>query len=302
MRIFVTGATGFIGSNLIKALARQTNHAPCILRKMSSTFEFEKDIKSGCEMFEMDANADNIYQIIQSARPDMIIHLASLTQRGDRKGQIDQLIQSNILFPTKLLEAMVGSGVKHFINTGTSWEHFNGCEDYDPVDLYASTKKAFEDILQYYVNAHNINALTIKLFDTYGPNDLRPKLFSFFKNANNQEPTDLSPGEQYLDLLYIDDVTSAYIKAIDYLTLRKHGNLESVFIGYGQSYQLKEIVSMYENISGTPLNIRWGGRAYREREVMRAQANIKESREKLNWKPKVDLREGLSKLLSFDDK
>ena len=92
MNILVTGATGFIGSNLIRTLVRQTSHTPAILRRASSTFQFDKEIENRCEFYELDEDADNIYQIVKEAKPDVVIHLASLTQSEERKTQIDSFL------------------------------------------------------------------------------------------------------------------------------------------------------------------------------------------------------------------
>lgn len=116
--------------------------------------------------------------MVENINPDIVIHIASLTSVTHDYSTIENLLRSNIEFPTKLLEAMEVAGVKKFINTGTTWQNYNSA-DYEPVNLYAATKQAFEDILKYYIFAKGFSSITLRLFDTYGPNDTRKNLYHY---------------------------------------------------------------------------------------------------------------------------
>ncbi|MFA5059481.1 MAG: NAD(P)-dependent oxidoreductase [Candidatus Omnitrophota bacterium] len=299
MRILMTGSTGFIGSHLAKALYFSGQHDLVLVKRAHSDLSLIKQLNSKVRMYSLSESADNIYDIMEKEKPDIVIHLASLFLSKHNPSQIDGLIQSNITFPVKLLDAMASAGVKKIINTGTSWEHFNGSKDYDPVCLYAATKKALEDILLYYVNAKKFSALTLKLFDTYGPGDPRPKLFALLKKHLRESSTFvLSPGKQLLDLLYIEDVVGAYLSAVNYLSKKKTVMHEAFSIGSGRPRTLKEVVSTFEKVVGKKMNIEWGGQPYREREVMFSKADIAKAKEKLRWKPKYSLEQGIAKMIS----
>ena len=69
-------------------------------------------------------------------------------------------MSSNITFGTQLVEAMVANGCYQFVNTGTSWQHYEN-DEYNPVNLYAATKQAFEDILRYYVETSALRVITL---------------------------------------------------------------------------------------------------------------------------------------------
>jgi len=200
------------------------------------------------------------------------------------------LIRSNVLFGNQLLEAMKVSGVRFLINTGTSWQHYNN-EDYNPVCLYAATKQAFEAILEYYVQACDIKAITLKLFDTYGPNDPRQKLFHLLnKAAMSGEPLDMSAGEQLIDLVHVDDVVDAYMIAAQRLLDGKVSVHEDYAVSSGCSLPLKELVALYSDATGWNVNVNWGARPYRFREVMRPWDK---GRAIDGWRPKIALGKGL---------
>ena len=94
---------------------------------------------------------------------------------------------------------MTVNGVSKIINTGTFWQHYENRE-YSPTCLYAATKQAFESILHYYVEAKFLMIITLILFDSYGPSDPRPKLFSLLQEARQSEKViAMSPGEQKID-------------------------------------------------------------------------------------------------------
>ncbi len=231
--------------------------------------------------------------ILNETKPKIVFHLASLFLSEHQSKDIEPLINSNILFGTQLVEAMVKNEVFKIVNTGTSWQHYNN-EDYNPVCLYAATKQAFEDILKFYVEATPLRVITLKLFDTYGPNDPRPKLFNLLKKAlRDQTPLSMSPGEQLIDIVYIDDVIDAFIIAAQRLLNDMVKKNEEYAVSSGNPLQLKDIVEFYEKTIGKKLPIEWGTRPYRSREVMKPWNRFKTLP---NWKPKIGLEEGISRL------
>jgi nucleoside-diphosphate-sugar epimerase len=228
--------------------------------------------------------------IVAQARPDVVFHLASLFLAQHEAKDVESLIQSNVLLGNQLLEAMKVNEVGRLINTSTSWQHYNN-EDYNPVCLYAATKQAFETILEYYVQACSIKVITLKLFDTYGPNDPRPKLFHLLKKAaTSREPLNMSAGEQLIDLVHIEDVIDAYLISAQRLLDGKVTQHESYAISSGCPLPLKNLVRLYSEVTKQNVIVNWGARPYRLREVM----NTWNSGAKLaGWNPKISLECGM---------
>lgn len=213
MKILITGATGYIGANLARALCNDNKVA--VITRPTSSLDLIEDIKPQLETFVYDGKVDSLIRCMKDFQPEVVCHLASCFIAEHKSDQITQLVQSNILFGTHFLEAMSITNVKNFINTGTFWQHYNN-DEYNPVCLYAATKKAFEDIAKFYYEKDSISCINLILFDTYGPNDPRKKLFYLLKNTiNATTPLKMSQGEQELDIVYIDDVIAAYKVAIE---------------------------------------------------------------------------------------
>jgi nucleoside-diphosphate-sugar epimerase len=287
----VTGATGFVGSHLTKQLLSEgwqvyilTRVESCLPKMLEGTLAVN---------IVYDGSPQSLINCVSRVKPTVVFHLASLFISEHITQDIESLIQSNILFGTQLLEAMRINQVKKIINTGTSWQHFNN-EEYNPVCLYAATKQAFEAILEYYIQVSDMKAVTLKLFDTYGPEDQRQKLFSLLnKVAKTGEPLNMSMGEQPIDLVHIEDVVKAYIIAAQYLIDDKIIHHEKYVISSGCSLSLRKLVELYIQTTGKNIPVNWGARPYRSREVMNLWTN---GLLLPGWRPSIALAEGLKKV------
>ena len=297
LRAMITGATGFVGSNLARHLLRDGWDVHVIVRK-DSNLKLIKDIYQELTIHEHDGSTQNLIDILSKGKPSVVFHLASLFLSDHQSQDVENLILSNVLFSTQLAEAMVVNGVKYLINTGTSWQHYDN-NDYCPVNLYAATKQAFEDILTYYTEAKDICVITLALFDTYGPNDPRNKLIKLLTDsANTQKPILMSPGHQYVDLVYIKDVVEAYSIAANLVSKQSRGH-KIYGVSSGKPVQLKELVKLFEDITGIKVPVEWGKRPYRPREVMTPWSC---SIPLPGWVPGVPLEEGIRSLSNRGNK
>lgn len=289
--IVVTGATGFVGSNLVRFLLKKDFKIYVILRTDSDLLNLT-DIAGDIEIFRYDNQIDHLIDFFTVVKPLSVFHLASNFIAEHESHQIDSLIQSNITFGLHLLEAMKVSGVKQLINTGTSWQHYNN-EDYNPVCLYAATKQAFETLIEYYVQAEGFKVITLKLFDTYGETDTRPKLINLLnKFADENTELNMSAGEQFLNLVYIDDVCQAFYVGSQLIDTENYQGHHSFAVSSDRNYKLKEVIELFEVVSGKKIKVNWGGKPYRKREVM----SVWDKGVRLpKWKPTLSLEEGLSR-------
>lgn len=290
-KAIVTGGTGFVGSNLCRELLKQ-GWEIAVISKKEFGYNNVSDIKEKLDILEYNDNIFNLINFFKEKKADVVFHLASLFIAEHKPENINDLIESNIKFGTHILEAMKESNTKLLINTGTSWQHYNN-EDYNPVCLYAATKEAFEKLIEYYTEAEGIRTITLKLFDTYGENDTRPKLINLL-NKFSKEKTELnmSAGEQMLDLVHVSDVVNAFIKAYEYLKENKGIKHNKYAVSSNRELRLRDLIGIYEKVTGNKIKVNWGGREYRKREVMRLWRNFKLLP---NWECKVKLEEGLKK-------
>ena len=297
MKIFITGATGFIGKHLVKKLVEEGHQITINLHKEKLS-PFDQRVNT-YKLDETDIQKDIEY--LKQESFDGVIHLASLYLTVHQPEQATQLINSNVRFSTHILECAAQAKVKWFINTGTFWQHYQNA-DYSPVNLYAATKQAFETIARYYFETSKIKFATLRLCDTYGPNDTRPKIFNLWERiAQTGETLNMSPGEQIIDISHVDDIVNAFTLLANHLQ-NDHPNVHngSVFaVKAEKRYTLKELAAIYEEATGSKLNINWGARAYREREVM---VPWMDGKVVPGWKPKIPLEAGIKSFINNTNK
>ena len=263
----ITGVTGFVGAHLAKRLLEEGWEVHAISRHGSTLPGLLTDKELTLHLY--DGRTETLVQCLHIVKPDIVFHLASSFLSQHESKDIELLIDSNVLFGNQLLDAMRVNGIKKIVNTGTSWQHYEDRE-YNPVCLYAATKQAFEALLEYYIEACGFKAITLKLFDTYGPNDSRPKLFFLLRRAFLENTVlNMSEGEQVIDLVYIDDVIDAYLIAARRLIKNSVFTKESYSVSSLNPISLRQVVELYQNIFNRKIKINWGGRPYRDREVMK---------------------------------
>ena len=287
-RALVTGATGFLGTNLVSRLHAEGWSVS--LLALPGTC----DGNGPARVHEYDGETESVMAAVSESQPDVVFHLASLFLASHEPAQVTRLIHGNVLLGTQLLEAMSLHAVSpRLVNAGSYWQHYED-RDYDPVCLYAATKQAFEDILTFFVNARHVSAVTLKLFDTYGPNDPRPKLLRQLQTAAAEGKTlAMSPGEQLASFVYIDDVIDAFLLAANRLLGGIVDGHESYAVNADQPICLRELVEVFARVTGMAVKVEWGARPYRARETM---APWSKGVRLPGWTPKLTLEEGLRRM------
>ena len=276
----VTGITGFIGGELAKRLLAKGWRIVAIVRPGSAIdhLAFREAVT-----FHTVEDDEDLRPVLSAARADIVFHLASLYLADHRPEQVEALVRSNILFPTRLAQAMVDSGTHRLINTGTAWQKFGG-KGYLPVNLYAATKQAAEDILLYYADAHRISVTNLLLFDTYGQSDQRRKLIQVLIDAARSGKTlAMSPGDQIVDLTHVDDIVDGFLVAAERQFKETRTGMESYFLA-GERHSVKDLTTIVGDALGRSISLNFGGRPYRSREVMVPAAT--DGRVLPGWQPR----------------
>jgi len=292
MNILITGATGFIGKNLIPLLAERGYKLTAVIRNSNIPHEW-----ASCAVKTIvdDQDMESLIKTFKNSGFDGVIHLATYFCSSHRIEDIKPLIESNILFGTRIAEAAVKGNTKWFINTGSFWQHYDGSE-YSPANLYAATKQSFQCILDYYSESSDTCFTTLELGDTYGENDTRHKILNIWrKMIGTDELLQMSPGGQMIDLLHVSDVCNGFLQLIKNLELNtEYYNGHTHFLSSEALISVRDLASLVEIICEKKLNIIWGGRAYREREIMMPSFKGVKLPE---WAPQITLQGGLRHFL-----
>lgn len=290
-KCIITGATGYIGSHVLKHLL-SIGWDVHIIADPRFGYDNIKDVLDRIDIFEYEGHIQSLCEYFRNTQADVVFHLAAAVITNYKPEQVPLLIQSNIQFGTEILEAMKQSETKKIVSTGSYWQNYNS-EYYNPVDLYAATKEAFEKIVQYYVDAWSIRHINLRLYDVYGEDDKRPKLWNILRDlAGTGEHIAVSPGEQLLDLVHISDVCTAYVFAYNNLVNDLSITNKTYGVRTGVVYTLKEAIAVLEEALGKHICVDYGAKPYKQREVMKPYFNYNMLK---GWQAKISLFEGFSK-------
>ncbi|MBT7610758.1 MAG: NAD(P)-dependent oxidoreductase [Bacteriovoracaceae bacterium] len=265
MHVLLSGASGFVGKNLAHKLIENNFKLTLITRKSSQIDRFLKD-RCTILTYEKDTPEEILKRLKTDDPPSIIIHLAAQFKSDHNLKEITNLIQSNIILGAQLAEIGKILGVKKFINTTTYSTSISG-EDFDPQNFYAVTKKSFEDILFFYSLEKNFQVFNLTLYDTYGPGDNRLKFINLILDAaKNKEILNMSPGEQEISYIYIDDVIQGIL---DTIRLETNSFWNNFSLHSNEHYTLNKLVKIVEKSIGTTIATNPGYYSYRAREIMK---------------------------------
>lgn len=303
MKILLTGATGFVGSHLLRHLLRE-GHQVTILKRSTSDIWRIKNIIHTISSVDID-NQKNLSEVITQHHIDAVIHTATLyIKRETDPEELCAMNEANITFPTLLLDAAVKNGVKYVINTGTCFEYAMSDKPVseeskaEAYNYYAATKIAFENILFYYAKMHPIHATTLKLFYPYGKKDNKKIIPLILQSYAHDQKLTISKGEQNLDFTYVGDIVKAYSRALSYLSSESYSGYTTFNIGAGKATQIKDLVTHIEQISDKQGLVSCSN-PYPPHDIMHLEADASKAQNVLGWHATTSIEEGLKKTYNY---
>jgi nucleoside-diphosphate-sugar epimerase len=289
MKILLTGISGFVGSHLASHLLACGHEVAGVLRRGGR----HSPRLASVRYHTIDDDGTELHAVLQSTAPDLVIHLAAHYVAEHRAADIQSLIRGNVEFGAQLLEAMSASRCAHLVYAGTAWQHHRA-----PVNLYAAAKNAFVALAAFYRSAHGLRMLELALYDSYGPDDPRPKLINQLKySAQTSVRLDMTSGTQRIHLLHIDDLCRGLERAGEQVTGFAPGEHRVYRLPSGQPLTLRQLVDAFNaaGTAATQAQVRWGAKPHRAREVMTPW----EGAEVLpGWQPQISIEAGMRQLRS----
>ncbi len=295
MKFLVTGGAGFVGSHLCEDLIKKGNTVIVLDNLSTGRLENIKHLKKirfiNCDLSKK-GKWENYFKKI-----DCVFHLAALADIVPSIQYPKKYYESNVNGTYNVMEACKKFKVKKLIYTASSSCYgipkkypTNENEKIDTQYPYALTKYLGEQICLHWGKLFGIDIISLRLFNVYGTRSRTSgtygAMFGVFltQKLNNKPLTVVGSGKQTRDFTYVTDVVSALISAAK-------SNLKNTIlnVGSGKTISVNEIVKI--------LNSKKIFIPKRPGEPMSTFADIKNIKKKLNWKPKIDIYEGVKRLL-----
>lgn len=295
MKILLTGATGFVGTNFVLNLHKKYE----IIALVRQNSNISK-IKNYCKFYTYDGSIESILQVFQRESPNGVVHLATAYKPQYEIVDLEYMLNANICFGTQILECIKLYKTSFFINTAT-FSQFANSNFYNPKTLYDAMKQAFMDIMSFYAKECKDSIFTsLMLFNPFGRYENPPRILTLWaKNIKEKSSIKMGDGYQKVDFSYIDNVIEAYDILIK-LCIDKKVKQNAIYSTESSRYSVRELAQIFENVSGKKLDIKWGALTTKA-ETINEPISYKKSKNILklpNYKPKISLEEGIKMLIN----
>lgn len=296
-RVLLTGAAGFIGSQLARLLVREGHEVFAIVRPQADRWRLA-DIERDLTIIAGDLRSlPDLRGELRAARPDICLHLAWHGWSG--KAEAEQNLTS-LSVSLDLLRTMPELSCSRFVSVGTCFEYDFTCDRLSestplrPTELYGTSKKSLFEVAQQYSALTGISVVTPRVFYSYGPReDVRRLIPSIALKLLRNEAAPVTRGEQVRDYLHVSDVASAIWRVA---TSDRAG---AVNIASGEAVTIADLATRLGRLLGRPELVRLGAIPYRPGDPMRVVADATMLRQDLGWTPQFDLDRGLAETVRW---
>lgn len=301
MKIVLTGITGFVGQNLMPMLVHECPNIEILTLNMDVA-EAERLYPASRYQKCKHISTKELDELVKF-NPEIAIHLATVTTACNDTEVIKPIVAANIEFGVLLLDALTKcSKMKLFVNTGSFAEYRLGPGIFESAYLYTASKTAFRAFVDYYSKLARFRYITAVPYSIYGGKMTVKRIMDYISESMSSDvPVDMTTGEQVLDFIHVDDVAGFFTYVVrhaqEFYTLEKNG--EEFHLGTGRGTSIREVAAIMEEIVGKKCNINWGGRPYRDRDMMYAVAPIAKNLLLTGWRAKIGIREGISLMMKL---
>ena len=300
--VLVTGGCGFIGSEVTKQLSHEGAKITILDNLSSGKNEYVENIPN--VTIQKGELGDS--SLIRSLIPeiDYVINLAALPFIPDSYHYPKEFFEVNVNSTINLaLEVSKQKKIKRFIHISSS--EIYGSARYAPMDenhptipqsTYAVSKLAGERVIFTLYKEHNLPAVIIRPFNSFGPNVTQPYIIPEIINQMLKgNKIKLGNINSKRDLTFVSDTARGII-----LSLIKEGNVGEVLnLGSQRSYSIKELVDLISEIMSKEVEIEIDSSRFRPFDVDNLVCNYDRANRLLGWKPEVSIKSGLESTINW---
>ena len=301
--VLVTGGCGFIGSEVTKQLSDFGAKITIIDNLSSGKEEYIKKI-SNVSLINSDLNdKEKIHDLVKEK--DYVINLAALPFIPDSYFYPNEFFETNVNTTINLaLAVSKEKRIKRFVHISSS--EIYGSARHIPMDenhpttpqsTYAVSKLAGERVVFTMHKEHNIPAVIIRPFNSFGPNITQPYIIPeiISQLLKNQDEITLGNINSKSDLTFVSDTARGMI-----LALIVEGIIgETINIGSQRALSIKELAQKIANIMGKEISINVDSTRFRPHDVDTLVCDYSKANKLLGWKPEISINEGLEQTIKW---
>jgi UDP-glucose 4-epimerase len=297
-RCLVTGASGFVGANLVRRLLRDGHEVHVFLRPEYQAWRLRG---VGVHAYFVDlADRDQVREMLQRIQPEWVFHLAAYGAYSTQTG-FARMAEVNLMGTASLVDACAETGVEAFVYTGSSSEY--GYKDHppredeilEPNSHYAITKAAATHYCQFMARNTGVNAITVRLYSIYGPYEdpsrLIPTLISY--GLQGKLPPLVSPTTAR-DFVYVDDAVDALIAVAQSV---RPGGVYNLCTGVQTS--LASVVETARKLMGITVEPVWSSMERRSWDTDIWVGSPAAMEKEIGWRSKIDFEAGLQRTIDW---
>jgi UDP-glucose 4-epimerase len=303
-RVLVTGATGFIGSHLVRRLVDEGADVHALTSTVSSVYPTRLvHLRDSITLHEGNlTDRSAMDAVVRRSKPTHVFHLGAYTHVGKSWQRVDECVQANVQGTVNLLQALDGTGYQRFVYTGTSEIYgdidvpFQEDAQVNPISPYSVSKYAGERYCRMFHQGYGWPVVMVRPFNAYGPLQTPDRVIpEIIGRAVRGEALKMTQGRQTREFNFVEDLADGFLLA---------GTVEGIDgellnLGCGEEVSMRDLATTILDLMGNPVEPQFGALPDRPTEIWRMFCDTTRARERLGWAPKHSLEAGLEKTIAW---
>jgi UDP-glucose 4-epimerase len=304
-RVAVFGGAGFVGNALVSKLLDLGIRVGVFDNFSTGRREFLDETSPHLEIVEGDiADRDRVEDFVQRFGPDAAVILAAVHYIPLCNRDPVLAMRTNVLGTHVVLQACGKAGIRKVVFASSAAVYGIGDNPHDeeeppaPTDVYGMTKVIGEELCRDASRNYGLRTVVARLFNIYGPRETNPHVIpEIVSQALAGDLLRLGNLEPKRDYIHVSDVADALALL---LLSPMSADFEVFNVGTGREYSVKEVVEIAERVLGRKLYIEPDPARMRRSDRLHLCARIDKMVRHFGWRPRVDLEEGLRRLLLWE--
>lgn len=287
MKIGITGATGFLGRNLIEKLHSKNHSVKALVIEKNPNLPKKVEIVHGNLV-----TGKGLPEFLKGV--DVLVHLAARIMPPDK-----MMIRDNVLTTYNLATEALKHPIKQIIFTSSVAVYgkdkkgkFKESDECFPNTQYGLSKYLAEKIVMYWSTLSGKPATILRAFNIYGPGNLKGIIHAFYSDITKTDGVVIyGDGKQERDFLFAEDLIDLFVRTIR----KKKGGIYNV--GVNKKHSVLDILASYKKIIQKDLKVEFSSNE--EGKVFNINQNLSKVKKEFGWEAKTPLLKGLKKTVKW---